>query len=172
MSQKKTFTSILLVLALVFSVLVPAAQPQEAQAADDILIYVNGTALPSGQGGTIVDGRTMIPLRPIFEALGCEILWDGSNSVIAAYDPDTNKIVSMIINQKNLFCADYDLFKPYESNPTSQATINFVLANSSLIDVPPMLIDGRTMVPVRVVSEALGADVEWNGSTRTVTVNR
>ena len=172
MSHKKTLTSILFLLALVFSVLVPAAQPQEAQAADDIKIYVNSAALPDGQGGTIVDGRTMIPLRPIFEALGCDILWDGSNSVIAAYDPDTNKIISLVIDQKNLFCADYSLFKPYESNPTSQATIDFVLANSSLIDVPPMLIDGRTMVPVLVVSEALGADVEWNGATRTVTVDR
>ena len=37
-------------------------------------------------------------------------------------------------------------------------------------DVAPMLIDGRTMVPLRLISEAFGAEVVWNGSTRSVTI--
>ena len=170
MSLTKKFISVLLTVLVAVSCILPAAQP--AQAADDISIYVNGSYVESSQPPVIQDGRTLVPLRPIFAALGCEILWDGSNDVIAAYDPETNRVVCLMINEKNLFCADYSEFQRYESDPTSQAAIDFVLSNSSQIDVPAQLIGGSTMVPVRVISETLGATVVWNGQQRTVTVTR
>jgi len=43
---------------------------------------------------------------------------------------------------------------------------------TSQCDVPPQIIDGRTMVPVRFVAEALGADVEWIASQQTVKITK
>lgn len=41
-----------------------------------------------------------------------------------------------------------------------------------ILDVPPQIVDGRTLVPLRAVSEIFRADVEWCGDTRTVTIER
>lgn len=48
--------------------------------------------------------------------------------------------------------------------------IALVDENKLTLDVPPQIINGRTMVPVRFISEGLGADVEWDGATKTVTI--
>ncbi len=45
-----------------------------------------------------------------------------------------------------------------------------VNGEESVIDVPPTILNGRTMVPIRFVAENLGAEVEWDGATRTVTI--
>ncbi len=45
-----------------------------------------------------------------------------------------------------------------------------VNGEETVIDVPPTILDGRTMVPIRFVAENLGAEVEWDGATRTVTI--
>lgn len=171
MSYKKTIISALMAFVLAFSVLLPAVEPQQAEAAD-ITVYVNGTYLKTDQAPVIKDGRTMVPLRAIFEALGAEVQWFNDTKTISGYDKQTNRIMSLILNQKTLFCADYTLFQVYESNPTSQAAIQFVLQNTKEIDVPPMSIGGRTMVPARVISEALDATVVWNNKTRTVSITR
>lgn len=171
MSRRKQLVSILMLFILAFSVVLPAAQPEQADAAD-ISIYVNGKYLATDQPPVIQDGRTMVPLRPIFEALGVTVEWFGDTQTISAYDPKTNRIMSLVVNQRTMFCADYTLFQVYEANPTSQAAIEFVLSHTKEIDVPPMIINGRTMVPVRVIAEALDASVNWDNNTRTVTVNR
>lgn len=62
---------------------------------------------------------------------------------------------------------------------TSLATVAFadkpiqLLINGSVVktDIPPQLIEGRVMAPVRWVAEALGTDVNWNESTRSVIIN-
>lgn len=171
MSNRKSLVSLLMLFVLIFSVLVPAAQPQQAEAAD-ITVYVNGQYLDTDQPPVIQDGRTMVPLRAIFEALGADVQWFAETKTISGYDAKTNRIMSLILNQKTLFCADYTLFQVYESDPTSQAAIQFVLSHTKEIDVPPMSINGRTMVPARVISEALGASVSWNAATRTVSISR
>ena len=114
----------------------------------------------------------MVPLRAIFDALGAQVEWFADTKTISGYDPQTNQIMSLVLNQRTLFCADYTLFQVYEANPTSQAAINFVLSHTKEIDVPAMSIGGRTMVPARVISESLNATVNWNASTRTVTITR
>lgn len=171
MSHKKNLVSLLMVLVLAFSAVLPAMQPEEAQAAD-ISIIVNGQYLSTDQPPVLYENRTMVPLRAIFNALGASVEWFADTKTISGYDPQTNQIMSLVLNQRTMFCADYTLFQVYEANPTSQAAINFVLENTQEIDVPAMSIGGRTMVPARVISEALGATVNWNGSTQTVTITR
>jgi hypothetical protein len=48
--------------------------------------------------------------------------------------------------------------------------IAYVDGNELTLDVPPQIINGRTMVPVRFISEGLGAEVGWDGATKTVTI--
>ncbi|MDO4280022.1 MAG: copper amine oxidase N-terminal domain-containing protein [Peptococcaceae bacterium] len=171
MSHCRRFTSIILIFALAFAALLPTFS-QEAQAADDITIYVNGQLLVTDQPAVSYQGRTLVPLRSIFTALGANVEWYKETRTIVGYDPQTNTILSLILDSKNMWKANYSDWQKYESNPTSPEAINFVQSTTSQIDVAPMSIGGRTMVPVRVISEALGADVEWNGATRTITVDR
>jgi len=47
----------------------------------------------------------------------------------------------------------------------------FVNGEPLELDVPPTIVEGRTLVPLRFISEAFGAEVEWDGATRTITLN-
>lgn len=114
--------------------------------ADDIKITVDGRDIESDTPAQIVDGRTFVPLRAIFEALDAEVEWDGTEKSVTAKKRDTS--IYMKIDEKN--------FKVNEEE--------------KLLDVPAAIIDGRTMVPARAVSEGLGCDVEWDSVTRTVIV--
>ncbi|MGV8150067.1 MAG: stalk domain-containing protein, partial [Alkaliphilus sp.] len=95
---------------------------------------------------TIIQGRTLVPLRAIFEALGATVSWDGeTRTIIGVKD---NVIINLIVDSKNAF------------------------RNGQLIvlDVPATIINGRTMVPGRFIGESLGAIVDWNQETRTVVI--
>ena len=114
-----------------------------------VRVYYNGTPISFntyGQNPEIVDGRTLVPLRSIFEAMGVEVEWDNdTRTAVASRDGLTIKI--QIGSDK--------MYKNNEAVP---------------VDVPAQIINGRTMVPVRVISEALGADVVWDGSSNSALI--
>lgn len=128
----------------------PAAELTEAapvKEAAPITVKVDGKALKLDQPPVIQDGRTLVPLRAIFEALGAQVQWDAeAQSVIAEKRLD---IISLVIGDNKL-------------------NIN---GDEKTLDVPAQIIEGRTMVPVRAISEAFGAKVDWNAATGTVTVD-
>ena len=111
-------------------------------------IIVNGTALEFEEGAEpkIVDDRTMVPLRAIFEALNVQVNWDGNTKTVTATGRDRQVILT--IGQKDI-------------------TVN---GTKTEIDVPAMIINDRTMVPVRAVAQSLGCTVDWNADTRTVVI--
>ncbi len=96
----------------------------------------------------IVDGRTLVPVRFVSESLGAVVGWNGETREVSIMD-GTNNIV-------------LEIDSPY------------VMVNGKVetLDVPAMIIDNSTMVPIRFVSETLGANVEWDGETRTVTIDK
>ena len=171
MSQAKKLLQVLMVFILAFSVLLPA-HADEARADAPISVYVNGKLLNTPQPAQAINGSTMVPMRAIFEALGADVKWFGNIQTISAYDPATDRVLSLVLNNKNMFCASNQEFKLYADQPTSQATINFVLQHTQIIPTAPLLKNGTTLVPVRVISTALGCSVGWDGATRTVTINR
>lgn len=128
----------------------PATELTEAapvKEAAPITVKVDGKALKLDQPPVIQDGRTLVPLRAIFEALGAQVKWDAeAQSVIAEKRLD---IISLVIGDNKL-------------------NIN---GDEKTLDVPAQIIEGRTMVPVRAISEAFGAKVDWNAATGTVTVD-
>ena len=90
------------------------------------------------------DSRVLVPLRPVFEALGAKISWDEASKTVYAEKGEEN--ISLVIG------------KPY---------IN-INGKSKKLDVPPKIIEGRTFVPARAISEGLGATVTWDEAKRTV----
>jgi len=104
----------------------------------------NIDCLSYGQQATIVEGRTLVPLRAIFESLGANIIWDKeTRTVIAARN---GIVVELGIG----------------SNILVKNELNIE------IDVPALIMNDRTMVPARAVAEAFDVAVEWDADLRTV----
>ncbi|MFJ7696954.1 stalk domain-containing protein [Lysinibacillus fusiformis] len=121
-------------------------QPATAQAAKAITITVDGVQLKTDQPPAMIQGRVMLPLRAIFEALGANVNWDPRSQTVTGIKGDTTVVLKM---------------------KSKTATIN---GQTVTLDVPAQILRGRTMVPVRFVSEALGQDVDWNSRNQTVTI--
>ena len=92
----------------------------------------------------IINDRTLVPLRSIFEALGASVSWDGENKIVTAVKGDI--IITIQIGNK---------------------TMN-VNSRQKELDVPAQIIDNRTLVPARAISEALGCQVDWDSGSKTV----
>ncbi|OAB45227.1 copper amine oxidase N-terminal domain-containing protein [Paenibacillus glacialis] len=132
---------------MVASILVGSGLLQnQVQAAAPIGIYINGAKLSTDQAPIVVSNRALLPLRAIFEALDANVDWNQQTKVVTA-NKDGNTIILKM--------------------GAKTATIN----NSTVaLDVPVQSIKGRTMIPVRFVSEALGEDVNWNSYTKRVDI--
>ena len=94
----------------------------------------------------IIDGRTMVPLRFIGDVLGASVEWNGQTRQISYVTKDRSILLTL---------------------DKTAAVLNGTAAE---MDVAPASIGGRTMGPVRFVSQWLGAAVSWDGATRTVEV--
>lgn len=135
---------------IMFIVICFGLMPSMVLAYDTVDVYVNGNLLKTDQPAIIYQDRTMVPLRAICEKLKCTVEWDDyTNTALIE-----NKI-SMVAAQIN----NYTLTK-------KDRRIEKGKSKSITIDVPPMIINKRTLVPVRAISEALNAKVDWDGKKR------
>ncbi|MEK5435455.1 MULTISPECIES: copper amine oxidase N-terminal domain-containing protein [Paenibacillus] len=139
--MKKLWISILVVL-----VVIPMMFQSSVKAATPISIIIDGVRLSTDQAPVMVNGRTMVPLRAIFEAFNATIKWNQKAQTVTATKDDTT--IMLKIGSKT-------------------ATIN---NKAVTLDVPGLNLKGRTMVPTRFVSEALGHEVGWNPKTQVVTI--
>ncbi|MDO4300837.1 MAG: copper amine oxidase N-terminal domain-containing protein [Clostridia bacterium] len=140
---------IALVLATVMSM---SALAVSASAEDytSVNLLIEGQAVETDQPAVIVDGRTMVPVRVVAEALGTTVDWDGeTKTVIFEQDGLT---ASMVVGETVLNISDGEITYPVE------------------IDTPAAIINDRTMVPIRFLSENFGFGVEWDAETKTVNV--
>ena len=96
----------------------------------------------------IENGRTLVPMRAIFETLGATILWDEATRTVTAAKGET--VVMLQID-----------------NPTA-----WVNGEATSLDSPAKIVDGRTLVPIRFVAETLGCNVDWENDTRTVIIKK
>ena len=132
------FLVLLLSITLYNNTLVEASSP--------ITVTINEQILTMDVPPIIKEGRTLVPLRAIFEALGAQVSWDAPTGKITGTKGNT--LVVLHVGNKS-------------------ASSN---GNQITLDVAPQIINGRTMVPTRFVAESLGAKVEWNAATSTVSV--
>jgi len=115
------------------------------------IMYVNDSPQEIDVPPQIVEGRTYLPIKYIVEPLGGEISWDGTEKKVTITLKDTT--IELWIG-KNIARVN-GLYTPIDSNNPK---------------VVPMIIQGRTMLPVRFVAENLGCDVQWDSTTKTITI--
>lgn len=113
---------------------------------DSVNAKVQGKDVTLVKAPAIVDGRTLVPIRFVSENLGADVSWDEETRTVTMMD-GTN-VIRLTID-------------------SDEAVVN---GRTVKLDVPAMIMDASTMVPIRFVSENLGADVSWDGDTRTVTI--
>lgn len=118
---------------------------------DDPQMTVNGTTQNIDDEGTVpvvVNERTLVPIRAIIEAMGGKVDWDGDTRTVTL-DYNDNEIRLVI-----------------------DSTTAYLNGAANELDTAPAIINERTMLPIRFVSESFGFDVEWNGETQTITITR
>ncbi|HWQ75240.1 MAG TPA: stalk domain-containing protein, partial [Syntrophomonas sp.] len=114
-----------------------------------VTVYINDSEYHMTPEPYIKDGRTMVPMRRIFEILGASVTWNEAERSVTAVKGSSE--IKLYIGSTTA----------YKNGQTVQ------------LDVPPeiMAAAGSTMVPLRFVSEALNCSVDWTSATRTVTIN-
>lgn len=120
--------------------------PFEAALATDITVFVDGQKLQLDVAPVISEGRTLLPLRAVAEALGAEVNYDNSTKTVSI-NKDSSKII-LTLNKK-------------------ECTVDGM---QKQLDVPASSISGRTLVPLRFVGESLGAGVEWVSASKQVKI--
>lgn len=123
----------------------PTPQP-EPDTKEEIKVFVNGEPVEFDVPPVIVDDRTLVPLRAIFEALGADVEWNGAARTVSARKDAT------------------------EIRLTIGENVMYVNQSAASLDVPARLIDDRTMVPIRAISEAFRCTVNWNGDEKIITI--
>jgi len=117
---------------------------------DEILVRVDGEYVNFDQPPAIVNDRTLVPVRAIFEAMGITVDWNASSRTVTATRDNTS--ISLAIDSNVI----------YKTVNGETITVE--------IDVPAQILGDRTMVPARAVAQSFGASVNWDAKTRTVII--
>ena len=126
-------------------------------AADDITVYLDGRVLSfSDVHPQMINDSVMVPFRAIGEEMGADVDWNASSGVAELTLGD--RFVRLTINRAVM---DYGHF---EGSGVSRTEFD---VNMYVLSSPPIIIDGRTLVPLRAISEGLGGTAEWVGKSRT-----
>ena len=138
----KKIITLLLTITMITGIMLPVAQADNSQ----ITVTINNQQIQFDQPPVIIDGRTLVPLRAIFEGLGATVDWNGNTQTVIAIR--SNTMIAISVGDNKLY-------------------VNENVVN---LDVPAQIINDRTLVPVRAVSEAFDCEVHWDGNTKTVSI--
>jgi len=143
----KSALSVVLILATMMSTCCINVGAEEHETVD---VYINGELLETDQPAILVNSRTMVPLRAIAETLNCDVDYNEAEQRVLITNPVC--IISMIVD-------DWYLYKKAieDKKNNGEATE----PKQIVLDSPSMIMNNRTLVPLRAVSESLNAEVEW-----------
>lgn len=121
-----------------------------AYAAKNVTVRLDGEKMTFNVEPFIDNGRTLVPMRAMFEAVGAFVTWnDESRTVIVAQEKDNvPRFITLQIDN----------------------TSAFVNSEKKELDVPPKIVNDTTFVPLRFVMNELGAEVSWDSATYTVDI--
>ncbi len=130
-----------------------------AEKASTILVLRVGSPTMKAGGSSIaldavpviVEGRTLVPIRAVVESLGGTVAWDAGSQAVT---------ISLGGTQLKLVIGKATALVNGKSTPI----------DSTNAKVVPQILNSRTMLPLRFVVESLGADVQWEASTQTITI--
>lgn len=140
MKINKLVASLLAVSLLAFPVV-------QVSADENISLTVNGKSIETQVPPTIIDGRTMVPVRDIFEACGAKVNWDANTKTITGEKGNTTVVMQIDSNML------------------------FINEKVTEMDATPVIIDGRTLAPARYVAESFGGIVDWNAEDKVVMID-
>ncbi|MEQ8174580.1 MAG: copper amine oxidase N-terminal domain-containing protein [Syntrophomonadaceae bacterium] len=120
----------------------PQPQPEPEPEANYPTIYINGVQLYTANPPMIINGRTLVPIAAIFNALQRSVNWDPVNRVI------TSGPIWLQIDNSN-------------------ARVNDQTVS---LDVPAQIIDSRTYVPVSFIATSLGKDINWDAENNRIDI--
>ncbi len=141
----KKFISIILSISILLST---ATVLKAEDSVDKITVTMNGEAMQFDAEPVVENNSVLIPMRAIFEALGCDVTYD---------ETDGKKNITAT-NAENQITLEIGSDKMYVNGEEKE------------LIAPAKIFSGRTLVPVRAISEALGADVNWSAETKTITI--
>ena len=142
--MKKTVFFLLILISLIF--LSCSVFAVYDVVSGEVNVYVNDTKIVFDTQPVFIKNRTMVPIRGVFEAMGATVDWDNNEKIVTI--EKGIKIQVQLDNPKAL-----------------------IDGKTILMDVPAAGINGRILVPIRFISEALKANVDWVNSTKTVFIN-
>lgn len=145
--MKKRILSILTLITLLFSIAqVTCTANYDDRNTNEITVYVDGRKISFDTQPMLINNRTMVPMRAVFEAIGAKVDWDDTTQTAIGETTDT--IIKITIGQ------DYLLKNE----------------NRVALDSPAVIISGRTLVPVRAIAESLNCNVNWIGDMQVVDI--
>jgi len=150
--MEKRFISLTwMVGAIIFTALLfIMAFPLQSMASENIKLIIDQEQVEITPAPIIDNGRTLVPIRLISEKLGAIVNWDQDNRTIHIQKGER----SVLLRLDNRLIDFREVTSIY-----------------SLADVAPKLIGDRTFVPLRLVSNALGVSIDWDGNSRTIYIN-
>lgn len=136
--MKRFICLVILCLVLVFSV---------SAENNGIKVFLDGTEISFDTEPQIIDGRTMVPIRAIFEAMGAVVYWDSTTNTAFCSKDDT--VVTMTVGNPDMYI------------------------NSQIVamDSVPIIINSRVLAPARYAAESFGATVYWDGEKNSVFIS-
>ena len=120
--------------------------------ASGVSVIIDGQFVESDTQPIVLNNRTLVPMRSIFEELGCSVEWIPETQTVIA--TKNSKIMALQIGKSRIIMAD----------------IETDITEVKEMDVSPFIHDDRTFVPIRVISESFGYAVEWNGEESVITI--
>lgn len=149
----KKLLSVILCLGLALTLLVGT----KSVSADEITVELDGKKIEFDVKPEIISGRTMVPMRKIFEELGATVKWNSDTQTVSARK--SSKTVTLSIDS-----ADLLIDKGQTDNEGNSVTETVTL------EAPAQIISGRTLVPVRAISESFGLNVDWDEDNQKVII--
>ncbi len=156
--QGIVFAAVIVIICAVFAGIAFKNNSENALASEETVITLtigdpnltlNGNSMPIDDEGTspvIVSDRTLMPVRAIIEAAGGTVSWD-----------DASRTASLTYSDDAILL-------------TIDSTTAYLNDTAETLDVAPVIINDRTMLPIRFISESFGFTVEWDETTQTVTI--
>lgn len=125
--------------------------PSLVLANSDIRLWMKGEIIKSDVAPYISEDRTMVPVRVISENLGKVVTWNNDDKKVTIKDEKGNEF-SLVINEKFMEDISSNVYRKIE------------------LDVPAVIKDDRTFVPIRAIAEAFGEKVYWDNDKRVVVI--
>lgn len=147
MNKRALILVFLLVTLAVLALTTAFSMASSSGGEKEIKVFLDGDELSFDVQPRVEGSRVLVPLRAIFTALGVEVDWDAASKSVLARKGAIE--IRLSIGSRTAY---------KDGQPVS-------------LDVAPVVVSGRTLVPLRFVGEALGAKVEWKEATKTVKIS-